>query len=487
VFYLSVDLIRRIQLKRIPFFVPHFFLFLTALCCLNVKPAEADPYHPQFYLSEERGHSKIRTFSPPEERPRGIHPRLLSEVSEIQIEVGETVLIPIFARTGYDLPVPIRWTLENNIAAFASSTIDPARPTSLNGYTLSTHGWRGLMPSGIAFGNASSVVTSKLGCERRFQPDNGDVFLDGLRTKRPFRSEIFLCLHGVAPGKGQIYFGEQNSAIEFSKQERGMILIDANSFMNETVRKAITVEVVEPRNQTLRQELSMAEVTVSSCTLASCEFKAIALNRGGERLKCGTDSISVNWHWASTAFTFVRQDKCNLTLKPRFLPRSDETIFPLRFLVRASVKQVEKRQTKRFGKTITVKVGKEAEAAVFTHPLNVTETNKLKWPAALCPLVVSPGASFSCLITVFSDTGNPPDPFDISDQDWRLPSGIEFAGFTTSSKYYACFRVASNVEDGVVKGIEGRFTNGQIFSGAKMIVSTDFSNYLSKAKPSDCP
>lgn len=466
-----------------------FVIGLIVLPCAALFPAHADSFFPVFYLSEDKPARVHRSFTQPHLRARGFAPRIYAETTEIQLEVGETVLVPVFSETDDGLPIPILWTLENNLSSIAGATIDKARPYATNGVTLLAFGFRGLLPSGIAGPAATTPVQAGLGCERRFFLGNSPRFYDGhyrsqLGQSRAHHS-AFLCIHGREVGAGEVFVGETFAEQDFNRRVDGQISLLRPPHLSSLARTAVRVKVVEPGAGRLKSEMAMAETIVDECNVDSCRLRAIPLNLGGEQLSCQKPDFEVAWQYNSAIYNATGQADCSIELRPKFLPPSSQPAFPQAFQVNAIVSQIEERQTS--GGSTRVKTIKQAFSGAFLHPLANQETESVKWARAICPAVVVPGKTFSCLVSVVSDTGNPPGPHAIRPDGWLLPPGLSFTGFATSNQNYACFSLDANMQDGVLAPLSGRLDTGLVFSSARIAVSGAFGAYLTNAKPLDCP
>ncbi|WP_394689861.1 hypothetical protein [Hoeflea sp.] len=464
-------------------------LGLIVLPCAALFPAYADSFFPVFYLSEDKPSRVHRNFTQPHLRARGLAPRIYAETTEIELEVGETVLVPVFSLIEDGLPMPILWTLENNIASIAGATIDKSRPYATNGVTLSAFGFRGLLPSGIAGPAATSPVQAGLGCERRFFLGNSPRFYDGhyrsqLGQPRAHHS-AFLCIHGRDVGAGEIFIGEAFAEQDFNRRVDGSISLLRPPHLSRLARTAIRVKVVEAGAGRLKSEMAMAETIVDECNVDKCRLRAIPLNRGGERLSCQKPEFEVVWQYSSAIYNVTGQTDCSIELRPKFLPTPSQPAFAQVFQVNAIVSQIEDRQIP--GGSRRVKTIKQSFSGAFLHPLANQETEPVKWARAICPAVVVPGKTFSCVVSVVSDTGNPPGPYAIQPNGWLLPPGLSFTGFSTSNRNYACFSLDANIQDGTLDRLSGRLDSGLVFSSARIAVSGAFGAYLTDAKPLDCP
>ncbi|OCW56735.1 hypothetical protein [Hoeflea olei] len=473
----------------------HLLAHLMAVLALWGAPLEAQAdtfFFPGFFLAEGGSSDFHREFAEADERPRGIAPVIFAETDDIVLEVGETVLVPVFAQTAEGLPVPIRWTLENNIARSVGSTIDKARPHALNGVTLSSHGFRGLLPSEIAGPRADTPVSAGLGCERRYFLSNGTHFYDGhhRRAVRPSRADAsaFLCLHGRAPGEGQVFVGESVLAQDLDRRVDGETDLLRPPYLGRDGRAAIRVKVVEAAGGVLRDEMAMAEAVTDQCSLNACRIRAVPLNRGGERLDCQSGAFEVEWQYSTSHYDVVGQPGCTIELTPKFLPPGTERAFPRGFQVNAVVSQVEERViSNATGPATTVKTIKQAFASAYLHPLAEIETERVKWARAICPPVVVPGGTFSCLISVVSDTGNPPGPYAVLPAGWILPPGVRFAGFAPRNGNYACFEVDAAAAEGTLSRLNGALDTGLRFASAPLVVSRGYGDFLKGTKPQACP
>lgn len=467
--------------------------FLPAILTIAVGSvgAKADPFHPTFYLSEN---SKLtRSFLQPEMRPDGARPRILAEMTNIRLEMGETILVPILSRTPEGWPLPISWALENNLTAAVGATIDKAFPYAMNGFTYSSFGFSFIIPSGIAGPRSALPAPAGIGCERRFPLENQPVFYDGLFKRWNGRTDllagIFLCLHGREVGKGQILVGEAVSSLDFSRRIDGpQLVINRLPYLDPDTHVSITVEVVKPSDRGLSEELSMVDTLVTDCSLEACKLVARPLNRGGEILDCNAKGIGVNWIFTSTSYSLISQTGCSVVLKPKHLPSVLLPVFGAAYQVNAIVSQTtEWPVTTSSGKILSVKTVKQAFSATFLHPFDPSGTLPVKWAMARCPIVIVPGQSFSCAILAVSEDGDVPGPFNVSPTGWSLPPGVHFVGFAKSNDKYACFTVDESIAEGELKGISGQLVSGLPFFGARMAISKAYANFLSGRKPLDCP
>ena len=466
-------------------------IFSIILITTSTFPAYSETFFPGFYLSRNASNAN-QGFLQPHLRGRSVYPSIVAEINSVSLEVGETVLIPVFSETRNGWPLPIIWTLRNRMASVVSATIDRARPSSRNGIGYGSAGFRFSYTSNLEGPRISIPVQNGLGCERRFYLGNPHIFKDGkfqsLRNAR--HSSIYLCVHGREVGKAQILVGEAFPDQEITRQIYQNIALLRPLYLSQFSRSRIDVEIIEPTPKTSRRnELSMIDISSPNCDDQRCEIHVAPLNRGGERLSCSMnseDNITVHWQYSKQIYKQVSESDCKLVVKPKRLPSSREPAFDRRFQVGTTAMQtrVYSYAVPGHNRTVNAKVAKQAFGVLFLHPVRSNAGKSIGWARALCPMIVAPGSFFSCLISVVDEMGQPPtSPYHVDENRWTLPRGITFHKL---AKSYACFKVSKSALDSVTDGIKGMLTNSTVFSSGRIVIEDGYKDFLKNEVPPLC-
>ena len=466
-------------------------LVLTFL--LSIDTARSWTFFPGFYLSNTSSKAN-QGFLQPHLRDHSIHPIIIAETTSVSLEVGETALVPIFSETSDGLPIPVVWTLRNSVSSVAVATIDQAYPYTRNGVSYALEGFRSSFATNLAGPAVSTPVQNGLGCERRFYLGKQHRFVDGTFQSSSISKRlvptIYLCLHGREVGKTQVLVGEAFPDQEITRQKFERIVLLRPPYLSQFSRTLIDVEVVEPTNSNRRNELTMIEIRPQRCTDLECKINVVPLNRGGERLSCAKDDIQVKWHFLKVSYKFVKKDSCSILLRLRHLPLAGLPAFHRNYQIEATVEQTRTYAYKLpgFSRTVNVEVVRQAFGVAFMHPVRASAGKKVAWARALCPMIVTPGSVFSCLISVVDETGNPPGfQVEFGLGEWALPKDVEFLKIASAKPYYACFKVSEAASDAITDGISGKLSDPPIpFWSGRILINDAYSSYLTGEVPGYC-